>query len=77
MKVYYKDMDFITDTDIHLQHINGSTDNEFMMYCMYVRDFTIHAKDINTITQLIKNRCHSLGYRFEYGCCGTNVLIRI
>lgn len=70
-------MDIVMEKSMHMRMIMDTSDEEFITYCMYVRDFTIPTQNINTITGLIKNRCKKLGYSFEFGCCGTNILLRI
>ena len=61
---------------MHLKMINETSDSEFITYCMYVRDFTIPKQHYDLIIKLIRNRCKKLGYDFEFGCCGTNILTR-
>jgi hypothetical protein len=61
---------------MHMRMINETSDEEFITYCMYVRDFTIPTQHKKIIHQLIQNRCRKLGYSFDFGCCGTNVLIK-
>jgi len=61
---------------MHMKMINETSDSDFITYCMYVRDYTIPKQNFAVITKLIQNRCKKLGYDFEFGCCGTNILIR-
>jgi len=69
-------VDTVMEKSMHMKMIMDTTDEEFITYCMYVRDFTIPRQYINTIITLIQNRCKKLGYSFDFGCCGTNILLR-
>lgn len=62
---------------MHMKMITETNDQEFISYCMYVRDFTIPKQDFKIITRLIVDRCKKLGYEFNFGCCGTNILVRL
>lgn len=61
---------------MHMRMIYDTNDNEFITYAMYVRDFTIPRQHFSIITDLIQHRCKKLGYSFDFGCCGTNILIK-
>ena len=69
-------MDIVMKQSIHMKMINETSDTDFITYCMYVRDYTIPKQNFEIISKLIRNRCKKLGYDFEFGCCGTNILIR-
>jgi len=62
---------------MHMKMIMDTDDKEFITYCMYVRDYTIARHDHEIIIKLIKNRLHKLGYEFNFGCCGTNILTEL
>lgn len=70
-------MDLVMRRSLHMKMITETNDTEFITYCMYLRDYTIPKQDVKIITQLIVERCKKLGYEFNYGCCGTNILTRI
>lgn len=54
-----------------------STDEQFISYCMYLRDYTIEKYEYNMIVKEIERRMGTLGYTFHFGCCGTNVIRRL
>lgn len=60
-----------------MKMIMETNDTEFISYAMYVRDFTIPKQNFELIIRLIVDRCKKLGYEFNFGCCGTNILTRI
>lgn len=70
-------MNYIVDSQVHFNNIHNTSNEDFFNYVRYVRDFTIPKQDINNIIEQIQIRCNSLGYRFEFGCCGVNTLHRI
>lgn len=64
-------------TSINYKLAFESNDEEFITYCMYIRPYNIERYEFNTIVKQIENRMTQLGYTFEFGCCGTNVIRRI
>lgn len=54
--------------------LDSLTDKDFLDIVRWIRPHTIDDKDFDKINNNINERCKRLGYTFDWGCCGSNII---
>lgn len=57
--------------------INTLNDDDFLQYARLVGRGNMTLREFTELCSKIKNRCNSMGYTWERGCCGTNRIVKI
>jgi len=60
----------------NMEIVQNGTDEQFITWLMYIRDFTLDHWEKKLIVPMINERCERMNLEWHWGCCGTNVIRR-